>query len=109
MAGYLVITGKETAPGFRLAGIECIEADERTDVAGLLTSIVDEGRYGLVCIEDRFFKRVPSNVMRRIEKKGFPVVVPVEIPLEWGEKEAGESPIARLIRRAIGYQIKLKR
>ncbi len=109
MAGYLVITDGDTAPGFRLAGLDCIEVDDDTDMAALLSSIVDEGRYGLVCIEERFLNRVPENVMRRIQKKGFPVIVPVDIPGVWGEREPGESPIARLIRRAIGYQIKIKR
>jgi hypothetical protein len=47
--------------------------------------------------------------MRRIKKSGLPVIVPVNIPEAWGEGGPEEAPFARLIRRAIGYHIKLKK
>lgn len=109
MAGFLVITGVGGSLGFRCAGIECIEIAEGEDISGLLVSLQNEGRYGLIAIEEGLFNRVSGNVMRRIRKKGLPIMLPVNIPHRWGEVDLGESPAVRLIRRAIGYQIRLRR
>ena len=109
MADFIIITGKGGSLGFRCAGLETMEIDEDADVSGILLGIQAEGRYGLVAMEERFLHKVSANVMKRLRKKGLPIVIPVNIPRKWDEAGPGESPVARLIRRAIGYQIKLKR
>ncbi|MBI2414126.1 MAG: V-type ATP synthase subunit F [Deltaproteobacteria bacterium] len=109
MAGILVLTGKGASLGFRCAGLECREAGEDESIPEILSGIQASGRYGLVVVEERFLEKVPENVMKRIRKKGLPIIIPVNIPGKWGEAEYGESPVVRLIRRAIGYQIKLRK
>lgn len=105
----VVIVGKDAAPGFRLGGFDCIELEGGEDVSSLLEGIQKEERYGLVCIEERFLEGVSRDIMRRINKRGLPVIVPINIPEAWGERGLDEAPFARLIRRAIGYHIKLKK
>jgi vacuolar-type H+-ATPase subunit F/Vma7 len=109
MAEFLVIVGRDTAPGFRLGGFNCMEVEEGEDISSLLEGIQKEGRYGLICIEERFLREVSGEIMRRIRKAGLPIIVPINIPKAWGEGEPEESPMVRLIRRAIGYHIKLKK
>ncbi|MBI5642940.1 MAG: hypothetical protein HY954_05640 [Deltaproteobacteria bacterium] len=109
MADFLIITGAGESLGFRCAGLDSREVKEGEDISGLLLNLQSEGRYGLVAIEERFLNRVSENVMKRIRKKGLPIIIPLNLPQKWAEVEYGESPIVRLIRRAIGYQIKLKR
>lgn len=109
MADFLVITGLGRALGFKCAGLDCIEADTDADISSLLLSLQNEGRYGLVAIEETLLNKAPEATLRRIRKKGLPILIPINIPQKWGEVEFGESPVVRLIRRAIGYQIKLKR
>jgi vacuolar-type H+-ATPase subunit F/Vma7 len=109
VAELVVIVGKDVSPGFRLGGFDCIELEEGEDVSSLIEGIHKEGRYGLVCIEERFLEDVSRDIMRRIKKSGLPVIVPVNIPEAWGEGGPEEAPFARLIRRAIGYHIKLKK
>lgn len=109
MAEFLIITEPGASLGFRCAGIECREVEEAEDVSGLLFKIQSEGRFGLVAVDENLLKRVSEHVMRRIHKKGLPIIIPVNIPRKWGEVEFGESPVVRLIRRAIGYQIKIKK
>lgn len=109
MAGIVVIADRTTSLGFRLAGVECIDVEGDGDITGLLLELVSGDRYGLIVVDERLFNRVPEKVMRRIKKKGYPVVVPITIPRRWVEKEAVESPMARLIKRAIGYQIRIKK
>lgn len=109
MAGFIIITGEGSSRGFKCAGLDCREVREGEDVSGLLVSLQNEGRYGLVAIEEGLLGKVPENVMRRIKRKGLPLIVPINIPARWEEVEFGESPAVRLIRKAIGYQIKIRR
>ena len=109
MAGFLVITGEGESLGFRCAGIECLEAAAGADISALLFKLQSGGRYGLVAVDEKLLERVPEHEMRRLERKGLPIIMPVNIPSQWGTVEYGESPVVRLIRRAIGYQIKIKK
>lgn len=109
MSDLLVITGQGSSLGFRTAGLDTLEVDGKADVSGLLLGLQAQGRYGLIAIEEGLLEKVTPNAMKRLRKKGLPVIIPINLPGKWGESEAGESPVVRLIRRAIGYQIKLKR
>lgn len=109
MAEILVITGPGESLGFKTAGIETLEAAVDADLGALLLGLQASGKYGLVAMEERLLEKVPGNAMKRLRKKGLPVIIPINLPQAWGEAEPGESPVVRLIRRAIGYQIKLKR
>ena len=109
MAGFIIITEEGAPLGFRCAGIECLEAGLTADVSALLFKLQAGGRYGLVAVDEKVLKRVPEHEMRRLQKKGLPIIMPINIPAQWGEAEFGESPVVRLIRRAIGYQIKIKK
>ncbi|MDP2689689.1 MAG: V-type ATP synthase subunit F [Deltaproteobacteria bacterium] len=109
MPELLVITAPGDSLGFRCAGLECVEAKAGDDISSMLLSIQAEGRRGLVVIEDRLLARVPESVMKRLKKKPLPIILPISVPQVWGVAEGEESPVVRLIRRAIGYQIKIKR
>jgi V/A-type H+-transporting ATPase subunit F len=109
MSDFLVITGQGASLGFQTAGVETLEVDGSTDVSALLLDLQEQASYGLIAIEEAFLDKVSANVMKRLRKRGLPVIIPIKLPQMWGEAEAGESPVLRLIRRAIGYQIKLKR
>lgn len=95
--------------GFRCAGLDAVEAPDDGDISTLLLSIQEEGKYGLVVVDEPLLENVKENVIKRIRRKGLPIIMHVNIPDKWEEKEAGESPVVRLIRKAIGYQIKIKR
>ncbi|TAN62381.1 hypothetical protein EPN18_04885 [bacterium] len=108
MAGILIITEKGMASGFKCAGFECAEAEGGDDAAALLTQ-AEQRKYGLVAIEERLLECVPWALKRRLSKKGLPIIIHLNIPKTWEAHEYGESPVVRLIRRAIGYQIKIRR
>lgn len=109
MAELLVITGPGASLGFRCAGLDTLEVEEGADISGTLLNIQSGGRYGLVAVEERLLEKVPELAMKRLRKKGLPIIIPISLPLKWGEAGAAESPVVRLIRRAVGYQIKIKR
>ena len=109
MTGFLVITGEGDSAGFRCAGFDSIEVRDPPEVPPLLSRLVAEEKYGLIAVDERLLDTVPEALMRRIRKKGLPIVMHINIPRRWEERGVGESPVVRLIRRAIGYQIKIKR
>lgn len=109
MSGFLVITDKGGSLGFQCAGLDCVEVEDAASISSTLVAIQDEGKFGLVAIEEKLLEKASDAVMRRIRKKGLPIIIPINIPQKWGEVEYGESPVVKLIRKAIGYQIKIKR
>ena len=109
MSEFLVITRQGASLGFQTAGMATLEVDGQTDISTLLLDLQEEGKYGLIAIEESFLEKASEHAKKRLRKKGLPVIIPLNLPLKWGEEQAGESPVLRLIRRAIGYQIKLKR
>ncbi|MBI5886725.1 MAG: hypothetical protein HZB85_09140 [Deltaproteobacteria bacterium] len=109
MAGFLVITAPGASLGFRCAGLDTFEIGPHENISALLLRLQEEGKYGLIAVEDRLMLAVSDIVSKRIRKKGVPIIVPINIPEKWGEVEYGESPVVRLIRKAIGYQIKIKK
>lgn len=109
MKRFLVITGEGGSAGFRAAGFESVEVKGAQEAAELLMRLTEEEKCGLIAVEEKLLLGVPETVMRRIRRKGLPVVMHINIPGKWEERGVGESPVVRLIRRAIGYQIKIKR
>ena len=109
MARLLIITSEGGSLGFRLGGFESREVAKDADPTMVLEELERETRYALVCIDKHILERADKSLLTRLKKKGLPVVMPLDIPVAWEEDGAGESPVARMIRRAIGYQIKIRK
>lgn len=109
MAGFVVITGKGGSLGFRCAGVESVEAEGPGDVMRILQERQGSGSCGLAAVDGRLLDLVPEAAIRRLRKKGLPIIIPITIPTSWTETGPEESAAVRLIRKAIGYQIKIKR
>ena len=108
MAEIIVLTTPDNETGFRLAGFSTmtISVEQATTA---LDNLSKEGKYGLVCIEELLYVNVKKEIVDRIRKKGLPVIMPLHIPNTFNESGTREGHIARLIRRTIGYQVKLKK
>lgn len=108
MDRILVITYPETALGFRMAGADVLEIERGRESPDIIEKVVEEGRYGLLIVEEGLLDKVPEDVEKRIRKRGRPVLVSIRSPQSW-EEGPKEPYIAKLLRRAIGYHIKIKR
>lgn len=109
MSKLLIITYHDTSLGFNLAGAEVKEINEKDDVTVVLNNILKDGSYGLLAIEEGLLSKVEEGVLKRMKKSGIPLIVPINTPKSWHGGAAAESYISKLIRRAIGYQVKIKR
>jgi V/A-type H+-transporting ATPase subunit F len=92
--------------GFRLAGAAVDEVAPGGEGA-LLRRLAADPRIGVVAIEEEIVRAVPARLLRRVHEAGLPVILPFALPRRWSESGRGEAYVAALIRRAVGYAVKL--
>lgn len=109
MPKYQVITDPETAAGFRLSGVDVFTVRDNSETEGLMQEILDRGECALLLINEHLLEQVSVKLHRRIERTSLPLVVPVPLADKWWKEERGMEYLLRLIRRAIGYQMKIKK
>lgn len=104
-----VITDPDTADGFRLAGVLVRVADSAEQARGILAGLLDDDVTGIVVVNERFMAAVDERLQNKIDSLYRPIVVslPIREHLEIGEDH--RTYLSRLIRRAIGFDITLRR
>lgn len=106
MYKFIVVTDPETAAGFRLAGVDVLEASGPAEARKIIPSLLFRDDTGIVAVNEDFMTSLDEKLMDRIEKTYRPIIIP--IPSKTKEIER-TSYIERLLRRAIGYNIVLRR
>jgi vacuolar-type H+-ATPase subunit F/Vma7 len=66
------------------------------------------GNHRIILINQNFMDHFSDSFIRKLERLSLPLVIPIPISQTWWKEEKGEDYIFRLIRRAIGYQMKIK-
>ena len=92
--------------GFRLAGAEVREVAPGDEPAAFRALLAD-ARLGVVCVEEELLSAAPARLLARARARGLPVLLPFALPRRWGEAGRGQAWVAALIRRAVGYGVKL--
>ncbi len=99
------ITPEDVEFGFSLTGIPQYVAREE-DAEGLLEKIISGPDAGLVIIDERMTRDIDDERIREIEQRWHGILLvlpsPVKPPAEV------EDYAARLIRKAIGYHVRLQ-
>ena len=106
MYKFVVVTDPDTASGFRLAGVDVLEASTIEEAKRIITSLLFKDDTGIVAVNEDFIDAMDEKVMERIEKTYRPIVIP--IPSRARRVDRAEY-IERLLRRAIGYKIVVRR
>ncbi|HEY6106976.1 MAG TPA: V-type ATP synthase subunit F [Anaeromyxobacteraceae bacterium] len=104
--GFKVATRPGDGLGFRLAGAEVEEVAPGEEVARF-RSLLSDPQLGVLAVESELLAAVPEALVRRAAARGLPVLLPFALPRRYAEPGRGEAYVAALIRRAIGYHIKL--
>lgn len=108
MAKLTVITNSSLAPGFRLAGVQVITADNSERASTVLGHLIDEGDAGIIAIDAPFLSELDYATRRRIEAMIKPVVVSLPTGTDVLPEQRRSRQIAELIRRAIGVRMTFK-
>jgi V/A-type H+-transporting ATPase subunit F len=105
----VVLTDADTADGFRLAGVDVEVMDTPEMTRSRLASLLDTDSSGIIAVNERLMTAIDERLRRKIDSIYRPIVVslPIREKLEIGEDH--RAYLSRLIRRAIGFDITLRR
>jgi V/A-type H+/Na+-transporting ATPase subunit F len=108
MPRMLILTDSETATGFRLAGVETREATKEAAQKALEDSIVSD-KYGLVVVDESLITDPIKSSERAMRGRNLPVILPMQgLGAAFGETDDAKGYMKELVRRAIGFDIKLE-
>ncbi len=106
MYKVMVITDPESADGFRLSGVEVIEVEDGEKARAKLAELLDDDMVGVIAFSSEFTPFIDERTQQKIDRIYRPIVVP--IPSKKRVNVIGRADYLRgLIRRAIGFEIKL--
>lgn len=101
-----VVCRPAVAPGFALTGLVVDQAEAGPEAATMLAILLARKDVGVVLVEEALFQALPEEARRRADRSAAPVVVPFPSPA-WEAAPAAEQYVVELLRRAIGYRVRL--
>jgi V/A-type H+-transporting ATPase subunit F len=104
----IVVTDPETADGFRLAGVSVVEAENADEALEKIKLLLDDPSAGILAVNEHFYDSIDEKTQEKIDSIYRPIVIP--LPIKETVEMAGErrAYLARLIHRAIGFDITLR-
>ncbi len=102
----LLVTRPGDGLGFRLAGVRVEEIEDGAE-ADRLAPLLADPAVGLLAIEEDVMGRVPAAMLDRVARTGLPVIFPFALPRRLREPGGAEAYVGELVRRAIGYHVRL--
>jgi V/A-type H+-transporting ATPase subunit F len=109
MARLIVVTDPDTALGFRLAGVDVQEETDPVKAGERLLALLRAREAGIVIYNEDCVSALPESAVIALEESLTPVFFAIPVSRTVPPAERREEYLARLVRRAIGYQLKIKR
>lgn len=109
MYKLICITKENTADGFRLAGIDVVEAETDLDARACIVELLQEGEAGIIALDQRLIGALDERLERQLERVYRPVLVTLPLGDTAQTSELTRQRLQRLIRRAVGFDVTLKR
>ena len=104
MNRIVVLTPSDADNGFACAGA-IQHAVPPGQAAAILQQALDEAGSGVVILDERLLAEIGEELLHELEERWPGVLVVLPAP---GISGVGEDYATRLIRRAIGYQVKVR-
>lgn len=106
MYKYMIVTDPSSAAGYRLAGVDVIEVKGPDEAKKVIPPLLNADDTGIIGISEDFMSLLDKDLLSTIENTYRPIIIP--IPSTSKSVPSG-SYIERLLRRAIGYNIVVRR
>ena len=106
MYKFVIVTDSDRTSGFRLAGAEVYEAKDMEEARLVIPPLLHKDDIGIVAVNEDYMLGLDSKLMERIEKMHRPLIIPIPSKKKDVDRR---TYIERLLRKAIGYNIVLKR
>ena len=107
MYNVTAIVPKGQGIGFTLAGIQVREVKNITDAHEVLASDIEDEHNGVILIDETFTVDLSSKLQKQVDESSIPLVVSIPIITKWEYIHDRTEIIENIIRRAVGYRIKL--
>lgn len=104
MKHVVVITPQDATRGFALAGVRQATTSPE-DLPAVLAAVAREPLTGVVIVDERLVDAAARDELRDMDRRWPGLVIVLPAPKQ-GER-AEEDYVLQLIRRAIGYQVRL--
>jgi V/A-type H+/Na+-transporting ATPase subunit F len=105
----IILTDPDTADGFRLAGVDVYAAESPEEARAILGPLLNDDSSGIVALNEEFVGAIDERMQKKIDSIYRPIVIPLPIRHMLGTGEERRMYLARLIRRAVGFDITLRR
>jgi len=105
----IVLTDPDNADGFRLAGVDVqvVESDEEVRVR--LNRLLDDEDSGIIAVNEQMMAAIDERTQKKIDSIYRPLVISLPLREKLAIGDDHRAYLARLIRRAIGFDITLRR
>lgn len=94
------------AHGFRLAGLVPRTVQTGAEATTYLLTLARRAEPAVVLVEEPLHAELPEAARKLLDRTPLPVVVPFPAPA-WVEGPPAEEAVVRILRRAVGYRVKL--
>jgi vacuolar-type H+-ATPase subunit F/Vma7 len=101
-----VVCRPEISAGFELAGLRASTATDGVGARAQLAALAGDPGVGIILLEDRLQWALPADLAQRLERQPRPLVATFPSP-RFGAAEAAEEALLEVLRRAIGYRVRL--
>ena len=101
-----VVCRPEIAAGFELAGLHAGTATDGASTLRKLAALAKDPGVGIVLLEDRLQRALPVDFAQRLERQPRPLIAIFPSP-RFGAADAAEEALLEVLRRAIGYRVRL--
>jgi V/A-type H+-transporting ATPase subunit F len=105
MYRFIVVTDPDTAAGFRLSGVEVMEAADFQEARKIIPPLLLRDDTGIIAVNEEYIQFLDEKLIARIERTYRPIILPIPVHFRGG---TGPGYLERLLRRAIGYNVVLR-
>ncbi|MCX8007515.1 MAG: V-type ATP synthase subunit F [Coriobacteriia bacterium] len=109
MYKLVVLTDSDTADGFRLAGVDVVSVDSSDEARRRLNELIDDDSSGIIAVNEEYMSQIDERTQQKINSTYRPIVISLPIREKLVSEEDHRAYLSRLIRRAIGFDITLRR
>jgi V/A-type H+-transporting ATPase subunit F len=105
----IVLTDPDNADGFRLAGVDVDVVESEDQVRERLNRLLDDESSGIIAVNEHLMTMIDERTQKKIDSIYRPLVVSLPLREKLAIGDDHRAYLARLIRRAIGFDITLRR
>ena len=103
-----VVCRNEIALGFELAGIATHPVPSPGEGVARLLELATRPDVGVLLVEEGLYDALSPSEKRALERRPLPVIVPFPGPKWAAPAEEAEAYLVEILRRAIGYRVRLR-